>query len=174
VINPRVVVTDSATSQSDFKSFSLQMGAHITMYLNALKFDKNRSFKITPENIYSVVEAMNTALGWFDIADLFVLTDEDELILNAKYSEYEVRTRDKNAQGVLSLRPAVLRQDALQHEAVLVAINLGENADYILREDLGNIMYALKTFSFSEEINLAMNLMMYTKIIGIPVEHKTF
>lgn len=132
---------------------------------------KTIQYKVTPKNIYNLLVNINTAVKWFyqkEFEDLFGYNDRNELILNPKYRQINVKTRPEKGQNqYIQIYPALVQlEDSVSDadkEGYVFIINHTDYAFYLHREELETILSILSKFSFIEMMNSVLSSILYAK-----------
>lgn len=138
-------------------------------------FDKKIiQFKVTSRNIYNLVANINVAVKWFyqdEFKDLFGYNERNELMLNPKYRQINVKTKlEKDQDQYIQIYPALVQLPDIiteqDKEGYIFIINHMDNAFYLHREELECILGILKDFSFVNMSNLILTSILCAKEIN--------
>lgn len=150
------------------ESYKTQHMVNVNPILNFVKLNsgshqedystiKDRTFRITPRNIYSTVKFFNKILKWFydkEYTDLFLYNDQEELVFNADYNKlYAVTSRAPSEQCMMKAIPAVIIHNEKRYEGINLFINKMDNILQLTRDEVELIMGLLKEFSFQGEVS---------------------
>ena len=124
------------------------------------------AYKITPRNLYHVIEFFNTIMKWFyddKYSDLFLLNDENDIIFNADYNKLSVSTpRGDYDQCIMQAIPTVVRLGDKLYEGIHLYINSSIYCIPLTYQEVSIIFGILRNFSFTQEM---MNVLLSTRYI---------
>ncbi len=128
---------------------------------------QERSYRITPRNLYRTVKFFNTVLGWFydeKMTDLYLINEEDELTFNSDYNKlYLITTKTLNETSVMKAMPTVIVFNDKRYEGIHLYINRTENLIIMTKDEIEMIIGFLKDFSFQDEVIECLTIMEYGK-----------
>lgn len=128
---------------------------------------KERTYRITPRNLYRTLKFFNRILEWFhdnDKKDLFLINDDNELVFNSDYSKLSLTTpKSLNEDCVMKAMPAVIVFNEKRYEGIYLYINKTSNLISLTRDEIEMLLGFLKDFSFQDEIITCLEIMRYSK-----------
>lgn len=117
---------------------------------------QDRSYRITPRNLYRVLKFFNTIVKWFydeNKKDLFLINEENDLIFNSDYNNlYTMTAKTLNENTVMKAIPTVVMFNDKRYEGIHLYINKSTNIIIMTKEETEMILGFLKDFSFNNEI----------------------
>lgn len=160
----------SVTYNEVYSSIRLEGLPIIIMKKISKTKDPSNQYIITHENIYDIVEWVNTMVSWFykdRYQELFLDDGMGGVILNTNMSAIHVDTyRRLESDPVLRGFPTVVKINSASapEKGVNIIINRVENAVQINLAQLKKLLSTLVKYSFQEEISLFINTIMYYKL----------
>ena len=119
-------------------------------FVNTITKDK---FKITTQNIYSLVRGLETAVSWFydkNMSDLFYM-DNGILQFNYDYAKLCVTITSPDNEHI-EIRPVVDYTDTDRgRESIVMYINTTDSQTVMTRAQFESIYVTLRDFSFQTE-----------------------
>ncbi len=117
---------------------------------------QDRSYRITPRNLYRVLKFFNIIVKWFydeSKKDLFLINDENELVFNSDYNNlYTITAKTLNENCTMKAIPTVVIFNDKKYEGIHLYINKSTNVIIMTKEEVEMILGFLKEFSFNDEI----------------------
>lgn len=134
------------------------MNPDYTLKLSFIHTMTRNKFKITPQNLYSVVHNLGIAVDWFydeSKKSLFYIEDG---ILNFNYDYEHLYVNASSPDGNhIEIRPTVdYSKTERGNEGVVMYINDTESQTIMARSDLEAFYMTLKNFSFQTEALLLL------------------
>jgi len=156
------------------ENYNIQVNPILTLrQLNTASYNEDfstmqeRSYRITPRNLYRVLKFFNTIVTWFydeDKKDLFLINEENELIFNSDYNSlYTITAKTLNENTVMKAIPTVVVFNDKRYEGIHLYINNSVNVIIMTKEEVEMVLGFLKDFSFNEEIIECLTAMDYAK-----------
>lgn len=131
---------------------------NFTLKLSLSNMITKDKFKITTQNIYSLVRGLETAVSWFydtNMQDLFYM-DDGILQFNYDYAKLCVTITSPNNEHI-EIRPVVdYTETDRGRESVIMYINSTDSQTVMSRAEFESIYIALKEFSFQTEAMLLL------------------
>lgn len=153
-----------------YSTVKLQGTPIIIMKKIAKTKDPSNQYIITIENIYDVVEWVNTMVSWFykkEYSQMFLVDEVGMIILNTEMSSYHTDTyRRLDSDPGLRGYPTVVKINSasMPEKGVNIIINRIENAVQINLSQLKKLLSTLVNYSFQGEMTLFLNTLMYYKL----------
>lgn len=127
----------------------------------AEEFDYAKAgFRVTPRNLYDVVNLFNTALSWFytdTYQDLFLVDEDGKLIFNADYNKLSVKTHkgDYDNQIMMAI-PTIIQLGDKTYEGLHLYINTQRYCIPLTYQEVSIIFELFKNLRFTEEISMML------------------
>lgn len=138
---------------------------------------KTRRFAIRPSNLYDVVIFFSTILQWFEEhEDLYLESPDGNWIFNTKYDQLSVLTNKGYFDDCrLKAVPAVIEVAQGQYtEGCYLYINRVKNLVILSRSAIQAIFNVLRTFSFTNETLLTIELLKHSINTGALISSDEF
>ena len=138
---------------------------------------KTRRFAIRPSNLYDVVIFFSTILQWFEEhEDLYLESPDGNWIFNTKYDQLSVLTNKGYFDDCrLKAVPAVVEVAQGQYtEGCYLYINRVKNLVILSRSAIQAIFNVLRTFSFTNETLLTIELLKHSINTGALISSDEF
>lgn len=138
---------------------------------------KTRRFAIRPSNLYDVVIFFSTILQWFEEhEDLYLEGPDGNWIFNTKYDQLSVLTNKGYFDDCrLKAVPAVVEVAQGQYtEGCYLYINRVKNLVILSRSAIQAIFNVLRTFSFTNETLLTIELLKHSINTGALISSDEF
>ena len=118
------------------------------------------SFKVTPRNLFDVVNFFNTIIIWFfydQYTDLFLTNDSGELVFNADYNKLSAKTHKGDYDSfIMQAIPTIVRIGDKFYEGIHLYVNSQKYCIPLTFQEVSILFGILRDFSFSDEITLSL------------------
>ena len=173
---PQTVEQNSKYTTSISSVLYLQMN---TQSFTDTEAWKSMRYPIKQSNLYDVIIFFNTIIGWFEdetMSDLYLMTDDNQMVFNSKYENLFVLTRKGYFQDYqMRAVPAIIEvaQDKYV-EGIYLYINKKANMVRMTKDDVVDIFNILRTFNFVAETSLSLDLVRYSVLTGTAISSEEF
>jgi len=161
---------------------SIRRGNVVSGYLNMYPFlyitaraskglgnTADRKFRLSQRDLPLVLRFFQRVEGWFNdpkLKDLFVLSENDELLFNHSYGMLYETLKLEVPSGVSTMKAipdVIVRNDKSYAEGIRLMINKNENVASLTYDELYILYKTLEKFDFSSEV--ASTYLMATTLI---------
>ena len=152
---PSISISQSNTASVSFNPILNLRHKPSKSLTEAYDYSKS-TFKITPRNLFTIINFFNNIMKWFyddNFSDLFLNDENGNIIFNADYNKLSESTpRGDFDQCIMQAVPTIVQYGDRMYEGIHLYINSVSNCITLTYQEVTSLFSVLKDFSFPNEV----------------------